>query len=137
AIPGESCTSNIGNSFASFLLGTVDSASLGPVFIPITTRFYMGAFAQDAWKVNTRLTLNYGVRWSGNSAYFEDQDRLANFNPTLPDPNFGGRLGAVEYMGTGTGRAGRQNIFPGSWRDFGPTVGLADKLTQRIVMRGG
>ena len=137
AIPGESFTSNIGNSFASFLLGTVDSASLGPVFIPITTRYYMGAFAQDSWKVSSRLTLNYGIRWSGNSPYFEDQDRLANFNPNLPDPNFGGRLGAVEYMGNGTGRTGRRNIFPGSWGDIGPTFGLAYRLNERIVMRGG
>ena len=137
AIPGESFTSNIGNSFASFLLGTVDSASLGPVFIPITTRYYMGAFAQDSWKVSSRLTLNYGIRWSGNSSYFEDQDRLANFNPNLPDPNFGGRLGAVEYMGNGTGRTGRHNIFPGSWGDIGPTFGLAYRLNERIVMRGG
>jgi len=137
AIPGETFTGNIGNSFASFLLGYVDSASLGPVFIPITTRYYMGAFAQDSWKVSSRLTLNYGVRWSGNSAYFEDQDRLANFNPNLPDPNFGGRLGAVEYMGSGPGRTGRRNIFPGSWHDVGPTFGLAYRLTQRIVMRGG
>ena len=137
AIPGESFTSNIGNSFASFLLGTVDSASLGPVFIPVTTRYYMGAFAQDSWKVSSRLTLNYGIRWSGNSPYFEDQDRLANFNPNLPDPNFGGRLGAVEYMGNGTGRTGRRNIFPGSWGDIGPTFGLAYRLNNRIVMRGG
>jgi len=137
AIPGESFTANIGNSFASFLLGQVDSASLGPVFIPITTRYYAGAFAQDSWKVSSRLTLNYGLRWSGNSAYFEDQDRLANFNPNLPDPNFGGRPGAVEYMGNGPGRTGRRNIFPGYWKDFGPTFGLAYRINNRVVMRGG
>jgi Carboxypeptidase regulatory-like domain len=42
AIPGESYTSRIGNSFASFLLGQVDSSTLGPIFNPITTRHYGG-----------------------------------------------------------------------------------------------
>jgi hypothetical protein len=137
AIPGETFTTNIGNSFASLLLGQVDSAGVGPVFIPVTTRYYAAAFVQDSWKVNPRLTLNFGLRWSGNSSYFEDQDRLANFNPTLPDPNFGGRLGAVEYMGNGPGRTGRRNIFPSNWKDLGPTFGLAYRITNRVVMRGG
>ncbi|MFN7937146.1 MAG: TonB-dependent receptor [Bryobacteraceae bacterium] len=137
AIPGEPFTGNIGNSFASLLLGLVDSANLGPVFIPVTTRSYYGAFVQDSWKFNNRLTLNYGIRWSGNKPYKEDQDRLANFNPYLPDPNFGGILGAVEYAGTGTGRTGRSNLFPGNWNDWGPTFGFAYRLTDRVVMRGG
>jgi len=137
AIPGETFTGNIGNSLASMLLGQVDSANVGPVFIPVTTRYYAAAFVQDSWKVNPRLTLNLGLRWSGNSSYFEEEDRLANFNPLLPDPNFGGRLGAVEYMGNGPGRTGRRNIFPGNWKDLGPTFGLAYRITDRVVMRGG
>jgi hypothetical protein len=89
AIPGQSYTAQVGNSFASFLLGQVDSASLGPVYGLDTTRFYAAAFVQDSWKVTNRLTLNYGVRWSGNSNYYEANDRIANFNPNLIDPKFG------------------------------------------------
>jgi carboxypeptidase family protein/TonB-dependent receptor-like protein len=137
AIPGETFTNNIGNSFASLLLGQVDSANLGPVFIPVTSRYYAAAFVQDSWKATSRLTLNFGLRWSGNSSYFEKEDRLANFNPSLPDPGNGGRLGAVEYMGEGQGRTGRRTIFPGNWRDFGPTLGLAFRVTNRVAMRGG
>lgn len=137
AIPGESFTNNIGNSFASLLLGQVDSANVGPVFVPVSSRYYLAAFVQDAWKVSSRLTLNLGLRWSGNSSWYEEQDRLANFNPDLPDANFGGRLGAVEYMGDGAGRTGRRAIYPGNWKDLGPTFGLAYRLTERLVMRGG
>jgi hypothetical protein len=136
AIPGQSYTAQVGNSFASFLLGQVDSASLGPVYGLDTTRYYAAAFVQDSWKVTNRLTLNYGVRWSGNSNYYEAGDRIANFNPNLIDPKFGIR-GAVEYMGSGTGRAGRRTVFPGNWNDWGPTFGLAYRLTDKVVMRGG
>jgi hypothetical protein len=40
-------------------------------------------------------------------------------------------------MGDGSGRAGRSHIFPGSWGDLGPTLGIAYKLTDKVVMRGG
>ncbi|HOK48421.1 MAG TPA: TonB-dependent receptor, partial [Bryobacteraceae bacterium] len=137
AIPGESFTSRIGNSFASFLLGEVNSATLGPIFRPITSTAYGAAFIQDSWKVNRRLTLNIGLRWSGNAAHYEKNNEFANFNPNLPDPNFGGIPGAVEYAGSGPGRTGRRTIAPGHWRDFGPTAGLAYQITPRVVMRAG
>jgi hypothetical protein len=137
AIPGEGFSAQLGNSFASFLLGQVASANVTPVLNPTAYRTYAGVFAQDSWKVNNRLTLNYGLRWSGNSPITEKEDRLANFNPTLPDPNFGGILGATEYMGDGPGRAGRRSLFGGNWKDFGPTFGFAYRVTERIVARGG
>jgi outer membrane receptor protein involved in Fe transport len=83
AIPGESFTSQVGNSFASFLLGLVNSDNLTPVFNPTAYRTYAAAFVQDSWKVTPRLTLNYGLRWSGNSPIYEEEDRLANFTFSL------------------------------------------------------
>ncbi|MCS7314392.1 MAG: TonB-dependent receptor [Bryobacterales bacterium] len=137
AIPGETFTSRIGNSFASFLLGEVNSATLGPIFNPITSSYYAALFIQDNWKITRRVTLTLGLRWSGNSNYYEARDELANFNENLPDPNFGGLRGAVEYMGAGEGRAGRRTMFPGSWSDWGPVGGIAYQITRRIVMRAG
>lgn len=137
AIPGEGFTSRIGNSFASLLLGLVDSATMGPIFNPITHYYYGSAFIQDTWKITPKITFNYGLRWSGNSDYYENQDQIANFNPTLPDPNYGNILGAVEYMGNGTGRAGRRTLFSGHWRDWGPNAGLAYRVTNWTVFRAG
>jgi hypothetical protein len=137
AIPGESFTSQVGNSFASLLLGQVNSAFLTPTLAPTFTRIYVGLFVQDGWKVNPRLTLNYGLRWSGNSPITERDDQLTNFNPLLPDPGVGGLPGATEYMGTGPGRSGRRAINPGAWKDLGPTFGFAYRVTNRVSARGG
>lgn len=137
AIPGQSYSSSIGHSFASFLLGSVNSASVSPRFDSAMRRSYGAVFAQDNWKVTPRFTLNLGLRWSGNTPAYDVEDRIANFNPKLPDPNAYNMLGAVEYMGTGTGRTGKRSPAPGDWKDFGPSFGFAYRLTDRVVMRGG
>ncbi|MGH8247432.1 MAG: TonB-dependent receptor domain-containing protein, partial [Gammaproteobacteria bacterium] len=136
AIPGYSYSSRIGNSFASFMLGEVDGASLGVGDDPAAFRHSFSAFAQDSWKVTPRVTLNIGVRWNGDTAITEKDDLLANFSPTLIDP--ASRLpGAVEYLGFGPGRAGRRTIQPGYYSGFGPTIGLAWRLRESLVLRAG
>ncbi|MEK7403569.1 MAG: carboxypeptidase regulatory-like domain-containing protein [Acidobacteriota bacterium] len=136
-IPGQSYTARTGHSFASFLLGEVDSASLTPVFNALLNRTYAAAFVQDTWKVSRRVTLNLGLRWSGNSPIYDKYDRIANFNVRLPDPNGNNLPGAVEYMGSGPGRAGKRSPAPGDWKDFGPTFGLAWQMTRGVVLRAG
>ena len=46
-------------------------------------------------------------------------------------------LGAVEYMGSGPGRAGKRSPGGGDWLDFGPTFGFAYQVMNRSVVRGG
>jgi hypothetical protein len=136
-IPGQSYTAQTGNSYASFLLGAVDSANMGVPWLPTASRSYAGAYAQDAWKVTPKLTLNLGLRWNGNSAFTEGNDEWANFSPTLPDPNANNLPGAVEYMGSGPGRAGKRSPGGGDWFDLGPTFGFAYRFMARSVVRGG
>ncbi|MCI0628058.1 MAG: carboxypeptidase regulatory-like domain-containing protein [Acidobacteria bacterium] len=135
-IPGFSYSSRIGNSFASFMLGEVNSASLGVGNVAAALRHSFSAFAQDSWKATPKLTLNIGVRWSADTAITENDDRQANFSPTLIDPATN-LPGAVEYMGFGPGRAGRRAIQPGYYKNIGPTFGLAWRLRENLVWRAG
>jgi hypothetical protein len=135
-IPGQSYTSRTGNSFASFLLGLVDSANVRPPINLAYRRHSASAFVQDTWKANSRLTLNWGLRWGGDSPIYEAEDLMANFNPYLPDPNANGMLGAVEYMGSGPGRNGERSPAPGYWKNFGPSFGFAYRLSRKVVARG-
>ncbi len=135
AIPGQSYTARIGHSFASFLLGEVDSASISVPMNPNVRRDALALFVQDDWKATRRLTLNVGLRWSGDTAVTEAQDRVANFNPQLPDPRANNMPGAVEYMGSGKGRAGKRSSAPGYYQNFGPVFGLAYQVTPRTVLR--
>ena len=43
----------------------------------------IGIFVDDTWRVNSRLTLNLGVRYDSNDAFAREQDELdANLQPT-------------------------------------------------------
>ncbi len=44
------------------------------------------AYVQDNWRVNTRLTLNLGLRWDGIPHTAEIKGQMSNFVPSLYDP---------------------------------------------------
>jgi len=70
-LPG---VANAGNAFASFLLGAVDNGySYFRSSLPGGRYKYYGAYIDDTFKVSTRLTLDFGVRWDYFlAARFED-----------------------------------------------------------------
>jgi hypothetical protein len=44
---------------------------------------FQGAYVQDSWKVNPRLTLNYGIRYEPFIPWHNLFGRMGGFNPTL------------------------------------------------------
>ena len=122
-----------GSAFASFLLGEVSSASaLIPIETGLRFRRY-AAFAQDEWHVSPSLTLSYGLRWDYGPPYREVHNYMTSFQPDLPNPDAGGRLGALAYAGSGPGRLSQ---FQDSWRlGFGPRLGVAYQLNSKTLLR--
>jgi hypothetical protein len=81
-------------------------------------------FAQDAWRVTSHFTLNYGLRYELSTVIKDSNNQLANFDPTR---------GLVQV---GHGISSPYNIDP---YNFAPRAGFAWDVNgnNRTVVRGG
>ncbi len=82
------------------------------------------------------MTLSYGLRWEGNAAPFAPLGYASGFSPNIPNPTAGGRLGALMFAGSGTGRSGSDALSDGWYKGFGPRLGVAYQVTPKTVLRG-
>jgi hypothetical protein len=104
--------SNTGNSFASVLLGLSSQYTADTN----TGRFYersnyFGVYGQDSFKVNHRLTLNYGLRYDVEQNPNELDSNGSNFDLVT------GQIITMQQLGT-------NRIQHTQWGDFGPRVGF-------------
>lgn len=126
----------IGNAYASFLLGLAYSGTISSPSDPQYRRHAWAVFAQDNWKVTSRLTLDIGLRYDRQPAAHETHYRTAMFGLTTPNPSAGGLPGAVLYEGYGPGRCNCTfaKTYPYA---FGPRLGMAYRLNEKTVIRAG
>jgi hypothetical protein len=113
-------------ALADFLAGDVSRSSIAvgdPTRLVFVKTFAL--FAQDTWQINSKLTLNYGLRWDYEGPLGNDKKDLSVFVP--------GKGGLV-FQGDGI-----DSVYPKDFRNFSPRVGFAYKLGQRgdLVVRGG
>ncbi|MBO0724660.1 MAG: TonB-dependent receptor [Blastocatellia bacterium] len=149
-IPSEAAPQT-GDAIASLLLGYPASGRLGIAPQPAVQSKYYALFAQDDWKVNSRLTLNLGLRWEFETPDTERFNRLSNFDPEAQFPasqitvtfpaatGLGTRTIPLRGVVTPVGRGGVKNRenYDRDYNNFGPHVGLAFKLNEKTVIRAG
>ena len=129
--------SRTGAAFASFLLGDVGTAGLNsPVNMAYRYSDY-SFYAQDTFKISPKFTLSYGLRYDLHRPLTEKYYRISSFVPNLPNPGAGGHLGALGFLGYGSGRVGRTSWLDTDFNDFGPRIGAAYRLTNKTELRGG
>jgi len=101
--PTGTLMSTTGLGYAGFLLGAVDSAS-SPQYAVTETggRYKTYAFyAQDDYKLSSRLTVNLGLRENIWSPFTEVNNVMSFLNPALPNPLAGNTPGALQFAGSG------------------------------------
>ncbi len=129
--PGNATTSSLlsgqtGNAIASFLLGQVSNFSIDLQQQAIHPRAkILEFFAQNDFRVTSRLTVNAGLRYTLNFPSTETDNQGAVFNLQTQQ---------LEYLG--------QNGFPESARElhklnFGPRLGIAYRFRDKTVVRAG
>jgi hypothetical protein len=136
--PDPRSPSEIGGfGFASFLLGTADSGALSHVPKPYNYNKYYALYVQDDFKVNRKLTLNYGLRWEMETGVAEKYDRLSGMDVSTKNP-LSSSVGFDVFGGY---------IFPGKGLDqkgiralehkFNPRFGIAYEFNPKLVIRTG
>jgi hypothetical protein len=124
-----------GASFASFLLGYANGGSIDTIRFIGQQWPYFAGYIQDDWRVNRKLTLNYGLRWEVQLPPVGLEDRWSDFSPTRPNPRAGNILGALIYAGEGPGREGSRSLADTWWGGYGPRLGGAYQMNDKTVIR--
>ncbi|HEX4135106.1 MAG TPA: carboxypeptidase-like regulatory domain-containing protein [Bryobacteraceae bacterium] len=127
-----------GSSLATLLLGYPTSGQQTIVSGFNDFIRYYGGFIQDDFRVTSKLTLNFGIRFEFESGVQEEQNRIiTGFNTTaaspLSQPGFP-VVGGVEYAGVSGNPTQTGN--PASIKP-GPRIGFAYAPDSKTVIRGG
>ncbi len=129
-----------GNSMASFLLGAVNNGSVNLISVRgkyIRQKAWIWHIG-DTWKVNNKLSVNYGLRWDNFSPSWEKYDNMTFFD-FGPNPGAGGRPGRLAFAGDKWGQASAGVRYPEEdWHGgYGPRLGIAYALDDKTVIRTG
>ncbi len=124
-----------GLDVATFILGDVTQFQRyvnNPAVTPPGERqkrwFFYG---QDTWRANSKLTINYGLRWE---IYFPE---------TVTAKGGGGFANITDLGGTGAirvagyGGIGSNGNVKNYWHAFAPRLGIAYQVTPKTVVRMG
>ncbi|HEX3560649.1 MAG TPA: TonB-dependent receptor [Pyrinomonadaceae bacterium] len=128
-----------GFPIASLLTGATEfSFNAQQNFSPSWRQFTHSYFFQDDIKVTQRLTVNAGLRYDLPGLRTESHGAFRGFDPTVPNPAAGGRLGAIVTAGgLGGIQAKNDTLTRPDRSNFGPRLGFAYSLNNKTVVRGG
>jgi hypothetical protein len=125
---------------ASLLTGRPEFSFNSNQTIDPAHRFFSTAyFFQDDFKVTPKLTLNLGLRYDYGRPREEARGFYRGFDPDVPNPAAGGRLGAIVSADVSQGGIQAENfgLVRPDKTNFGPRVGFAYSLNDQTVVRGG
>jgi hypothetical protein len=116
------------------------------------SRYYMGAYFQDDWKLTPTLTVNLGLRWDHTSPYKDVNGNQANFisgnngqngaggTYYVPNRNCAKLPTVFKALLTTDGiQVACTSLDTGSsqYDNFAPRIGFAYHFVPRMVVRGG
>ncbi len=145
---------NLGFSFAAFLLGLPTSGLINQPASYAEQSTTWGVFIHDDWRVSQKLTLNIGLRYEVEGALTERFNRSARgFDFNSPQPiqdqaraNYARNptpeipvnqffvVGGLTFAGVDGEPRG---LYKTPRNNFMPRFGFAYKLTEKTVVRGG
>ena len=152
SIPGAS---NTGYGVADFLQNQMYSATLSNLSRYHIMHWYRAAYFQDDWRLNTRLTINIGLRYDYYQAPRDTSGDQASFNITGPIAP-GSGVGVLTYPKSQQNTflsptfltdlstnnvsirySGNPSLTNAQLTNFAPRMGVAYSISRATVLRAG
>jgi carboxypeptidase family protein/TonB-dependent receptor-like protein len=121
-----------GSDYADFLLGIPSNyiQSSGGIFH--LRNKYGALFAQDSWRLGSRVTFNYGLRWDIMQPWYERDNQIQTIVPGQQSVVFPeAPAGLVVPGDPGVGRG----LSPTAWGNASPRLGIAWAPSERTSVR--
>jgi hypothetical protein len=133
----DTTTSAGGDALASFLTGVGSNGNLSGFNNSVSTQsFRFAQFAQDNYRVNSKLTLNLGLRYELSLPRTERFNRMNWLDPNALSPLANSPLGALHGIVVFAGPNDRHNYYA-DYKAIQPRFGFAYQLPHTFVVRGG
>jgi hypothetical protein len=123
--PAGAAANNLYN-LADFYFGARSLYELADLLVVNLRQRLHYAYLQDDFKVNSKLTLNLGVRYEFSTPIYEDQNRLSNYDPTTNS-----------IILAKDGSLYDRGLVDPDFNNFAPRIGFAYNLLDKTVIRGG
>ena len=132
-----------GDAFATFLLGTPSSGGSPINSTYQTSTWYLAPYVQDDWRLNSKLTMNIGLRYDLIAGPTDKHDQLnVGFDPNVPSglptivglPTSSTLSGGLQFANVNG--AARSPIQTG-YHNIQPRFGFAYAPFSRLSIRGG
>jgi hypothetical protein len=135
---GTSTINTSGDAFASYMLGAVSGSSVSVGVPGLGSRWLNPSFwAQDDYKVTSKLTFNLGLRWDIFPSIHVTHDNFSWLNATGSNA-VTGNLGTLAFAGGNSSdgyHTGVHNPSPVNLKNFAPRLGVAYSVTPKTVIR--
>ena len=133
---GFTAIGSTGVAYASFLIGQLDkgNASGNTVYTQYLQQEFgarfraISPYVQDNWKVNSKLTLDLGLRYDFFPSVTEVHNNMSFFSPTLLNPVTGVN-GALQFADSNTPTPVNNYM-----KNYGPRLGLAYQVLPKTVI---
>ena len=118
-----------GLALADFLTGQASLVRHGAPGILNMNQWYVGAYGQDTWRLQDRVTLNLGLRWEPYFGQNVENGAIANFVPEnfrqgIKTTRFANAPAGLIYPGDPGFPSGKTGMNK-QWANMSPRVGLA------------
>lgn len=116
-----------GNSMGDYLLGYVSDFQLSNVWVVDQRHWASMFYVQDDWKVNSKLSLNLGLRYDFITPALEASNAQTNFDPA----------GTGDLVFATDGSLEERGLVEPDRDNFAPRIGIVYQLNEKTVLRGG